>query len=86
MWHKARAQPSQSWVAGPTSLADRPGVGAFSNFALPMCQGRSVHGASNAQSQCSQETWPPGKPRWLAGLTSGSPKPHFWPKYQLNPL
>jgi hypothetical protein len=35
-------------LAGPTSLASRSGVGAFSNFALPTYQGRSVHGVSFA--------------------------------------
>jgi hypothetical protein len=58
--------------AGPTSLAGRPGVGAFSNSALPTCQGRSVHGVSNAESWCSHKTWPPGHPSWPVGLTSGA--------------
>jgi hypothetical protein len=71
--------------AGPTCLVGRPGVGAFSNSALPTCQERSVHGVSNAQSQCGHETWPPDHPSWPAGLTSGRLKPHFRPKHQLNP-
>jgi hypothetical protein len=43
---------------GPTSLAGRPGVGAISISALPMCQGGSVHGVSDAQSR-----W---RPSWVA--------------------
>jgi hypothetical protein len=46
MWHKARSQPSQSGLAGPTSLAGQPGIGATAISALPTCQGGSVHGVS----------------------------------------
>jgi hypothetical protein len=79
MWHKAWAQPSKSG-------AGRPGVGAFSNSALPTCQGRLVHGACSAQSRCGQESWPLGHPSWPAGLTGGPPEPHFRPKHRLSPL
>jgi hypothetical protein len=79
MWHKARAQPRQSG-------AGQPGVGAFSNFALPTCQGRSVHEVSNVQSRCDHKTWQPNHPSWLAELTSGPPELHFRPKHRLNPL
>jgi hypothetical protein len=65
MWQKARAQPSQSGLAGHTSWAGRPSVGAISISALPMCQGGSVHGVSDAQCQ-----W---RPSWVAG------RPHVWP-------
>jgi hypothetical protein len=62
-------KPGPNWAkvgpVGPTSLAGRPGVGAFSNSALPTCQGMLVHGVSNAQSQCGHKTWPPGWPdKW----------------------
>jgi hypothetical protein len=82
-------KPGPNWAnvgpAGPTSLAGRPGVGPFSNSSLPMCQGRSVLGASNTQSQCGQETWPPDHPSWQPSLTSGPLEPHFQPKHRLNP-
>jgi hypothetical protein len=78
MWHKSWAQLSQSG-------ADRLVVGAFSNFALPMFQGRSVHKKFNAQTRCGQETWPPSHPSWFAGLISGPPEPHFRPEHRLNP-
>jgi hypothetical protein len=42
-----------------SSLAGRLGVGAISISALPMCQGGSVHGVSDAQSR-----W---RPSWVAG-------------------
>jgi hypothetical protein len=86
MWHKARAQLSQMGSVGPTSLAGRPSVGAFSNSTLPMCQGRSVHEASNAQSPCGQETWPPGHPIWPTGLTSGPTSSTFAQSTDLAPL
>jgi hypothetical protein len=79
-WCGTKVGPNRAKVgpAGQTSLAGWPGVGAFSNSALPTCQGRSMHGVSNAQSQCGHKTWPPG-------LTSGPHEPHFWPKHQPNP-
>jgi hypothetical protein len=81
-------KPGPNWakvgLAGPTSLVNRPGVGAFSNSAFPTYQGRSVHGASNAQSRFGQVSWPPSHPSWLTGLTSWPPEPHFWPKHWLN--
>jgi hypothetical protein len=83
-------KPKPNWAkvgrTGPTSLAGPSGVGAFSNSTLPMCQGRSVHGVSNAQSRCGHKTWPPDHPSRLGGLTSGPPEPHFRPKHRLNPI
>jgi hypothetical protein len=86
-WCATKPEPNRAKVgsAGPTSLADRPGVGTFSNSALPTYQGRLVHGASNVQSRCKQKTWPPDHPSWSAGLTSGPPEPHFRPKHWLSP-
>jgi hypothetical protein len=86
MWHKARTNRAKVGPTGPTSLADRLGVGAFSNSALPMCQGRSVHAVSNAQIRCGHEIWLPSQPSWLGSLTSGLPEPHFRPNHRLNPL
>jgi hypothetical protein len=86
-WCGTKPEPNRAKVGatGPTSLpAGRPGVGAFSNFTLPTCQGRSVHGVSNAQSQCSHETWLPSHPSWPPDLTSGPLEPHFRPKHWLN--
>jgi hypothetical protein len=65
MWHKAQAQPSQSAPAGHTTLAGRPGVGAISISALPMCQGGSVHKVSDAESW-----W---RPSWVGS------RPCVWP-------
>jgi hypothetical protein len=48
--------------AGPTGLADQPGVGAISISALPTCQGGSVHWVSDAQSQW-RLSWVAGRPR-----------------------
>jgi hypothetical protein len=86
-WCGRKPGPNRAKVglAGPTSLASRPGVGAFWNSTLQMCQGRLVHRVSNAQSWCGHETWPPVHPSWLAGLTSGPPEPHFQQKHWLNP-
>jgi hypothetical protein len=52
VWCGTKPRPNRAKVGpvGPTTLVGQPGVGAFSNSALPTCQGRSVHGASNAQS------------------------------------
>jgi hypothetical protein len=43
MWHKARAQPSQSRAGWPTSLVGQPGVGTILISTLPTCQAGSVH-------------------------------------------
>jgi hypothetical protein len=45
-------------LAGPSSLASLPGVGAISISALPTCQGGSVHEVSDAQCR-----W---RPSWVA--------------------
>jgi hypothetical protein len=74
MWHKAQAQPSQSGAGQPHLLGQSA-----------RCQGRLVHRASNAQSQCGQETWLTGHPSWPANLTSGPLESHFQPKHRLNP-
>jgi hypothetical protein len=86
-WYSTKLRPNWTKVGttGPTSLAGRPAVGTFSNSALSTCQGRLVHGASNAQSRCGLETWPPSHPSWPADLTSGPLEPHFQPKHQLSP-
>jgi hypothetical protein len=55
MWHKARAQPSQSGAV-------RQGVGSISIFALPTCQGGPVHGVSDAQSRW-RASWVASQPR-----------------------
>jgi hypothetical protein len=39
-----------------------PGGGAISNSTLPMCQGRSVHGISDAQSQW-RLSWEADRPK-----------------------
>jgi hypothetical protein len=48
--------------------AGRPGVGAIPIFALPTCQGGSVHGVSDAQS------W------WRPSCVAD--RPHVWPAAQ----
>jgi hypothetical protein len=52
-------------LPGPTSMAGRLGASAISISALPMCQGGSVHGVSDAQSW-----W---RPSWVAGRPT-----RFW--------
>jgi hypothetical protein len=80
-WCGTKPKPNRAKV-GPAGWL---GVGAFSNSSLLTCQGRSVHGVSNAQSRCGHETWPPSHPSWPTSLTSGPPEPHFLPKHWLNP-
>jgi hypothetical protein len=49
-------------LAGPTSMADRPGVGSISISALPTCQGGLVHRIYDAQSQW-RLSWVASRPR-----------------------
>jgi hypothetical protein len=72
-WCGTKPGPNRTQVA----LAGQPGVGAFSNSTLPMCQGGSVHGVSNAQSRCGDKTWLPGHPSWPGGLTCAPPQAPF---------
>jgi hypothetical protein len=58
---KDRTNRAKVGLIGPTSLASRPGVGAIMNSALAMCQWRSVHGISDAQSQW-RPSWEAGRP------------------------
>jgi hypothetical protein len=51
-------EPMWGRLAGRTSLAGWPGVGAISISTLPTYQGGSLHGSSNAQSR-----W---RPSWVA--------------------
>jgi hypothetical protein len=73
MWHKVRAQPSQSGV-GQHDFLGRPARvwHIFKNrFKHVLKQ------VGDAQSRCGQETWPLGHPSWLVGLTSAPPELHF---------
>jgi hypothetical protein len=79
-WCSIKSGPNRAKV-GPAS---RPGVGAFSNSALPTCQGRSVYGVSNAQSWCGHKL---GCPPTLASRRPDKcppPERHFQPKHRLN--
>jgi hypothetical protein len=85
-WCGTKPGPNRSKVGPTAPLHGWPArCWCFSSYTLPTCQGRSVHGVSNAQSQCGQETWLPGHPSWPGSLTSGPPEPHFRPKHRLNP-
>jgi type II secretory pathway component PulL len=60
MWHKVRAQSSQSG-------ADRPGVSAILISTLPTCQGGLMHGVSDTQSRW-RLSWVSGRARvWMTG-------------------
>jgi hypothetical protein len=79
MWHKARAQPTQSG-------AGRPGPGAFLKTIFPMCQSKSIRGVSNMEKAVERLNVAPGQVSWLAGLTSGPHAPNLWPEHRLTPI
>jgi hypothetical protein len=55
-WCGTKLGPNRAKVGpvGPTSLVGQPGVGAFSNFALPTYQGRSVPGTSRGSNNATK--------------------------------